>query len=106
MTSKPSGQRWKENCKGEINLKINIEGNIYLESDEHQFMLKRYGNTYINKEGEEVQNYTVIGYYPTIERAINSFITKKLLDSQATTLKELKQDVESIREFVKSKIDF
>lgn len=87
-------------------MKIHIEGNVFIESDEHQFILKRYGNTYINKEGEEVQNYTVIGYYPTVEQAINSLIKKKLLNSQATTLKELKEDVESIREFVKSKIDF
>jgi len=87
-------------------MKIHIEGNVFIESDEHQFILKRYGNTYINKEGEEVQNYTVIGYYPTVEQAINSLIKKKLLNSQAATLKELKEDVESIREFVKSKIDF
>ena len=34
-------------------MKIHIENNIYLESDEQQFLLKEYtGNTYTNKKGE------------------------------------------------------
>lgn len=88
-------------------MKIHIENNIYLESDEQQFLLKEYtGNTYTNKKGEEVETYKNLGYYGTIEHAIKGIINKKLLKSNATTLMELRNDVSNLKEMIDKKINF
>lgn len=84
-------------------MKIHIEDNLYLESDARQYMLKRYSGK-LDKEGNET--YSVVGYYPDVNLAINSLIEMKIKESNATTLKELKEDVADIKTYVKEKINF
>lgn len=88
-------------------MKVKIENNIYLESDERQFILREYaGKTYTNKKGEEIESSTVIGYYPSVKMAVDSLVKKKLLESNATTLKELSEEVENIGQFIREKLSF
>jgi len=88
-------------------MKVKIEDNLYLESDAYQYILREYsGKTYTDKDGKEREVSRALGYYGTVQQAIESLVQIKLRESTATTLTELKEDVESIRRLIKSKLDF
>lgn len=88
-------------------MKVKLDGNVYLESDDQQFLLKEYtGKTYTNKKGEEIEAYRNLGYYGTIQQAIKGIVKKKLLESDATTLQELRNDVSNLKEMIERKINF
>lgn len=89
--------------EGECGMKIQIEENLYLESDARQYMFKRYSGKF-DKTGNET--YSVVGYYPNVNLAINSLVEMKIKESNATTLKELQKDVADIKTYVKEKINF
>ncbi len=83
-----------------MNIEINVNKKGYrISSDRHQFILseirisktsnKRY------KKGEKV--YKDIGFYTKLETLINSLCMLKLKASDATTLKDLKEEILSIR---------
>lgn len=85
-------------AKGDKILKIEVEENVFVESDGTQFLVKKYsGNSYKNKKGEEVEGYSVLGYYGTIEQVMNGLINSKIHESKATTFKELIEDMQQIR---------
>lgn len=83
-------------------MKVQIEDNLYIESDTYSFQLTQYLG--VDKNGNEMKR--TIGYFPTVESCINKVIDMKIKQSTAKTLKELREDVKEIREYVKSKIDF
>lgn len=83
-------------------MKVQIEDNLYIESDTYSFQLTQYLG--VDKNGNEMKR--TIGYFPTVEACINKVIDMKIKQSTAKTLKELREDVKEIREYVKSKIDF
>lgn len=84
-------------------MKIKLDENLYLESDEMQLMIKKYsGKT--DKKGNET--YRVLGYYGTTEQAIKSLINKRLLDSDSTSLKELQTEITKIWDEIKEKLDY
>lgn len=86
-------------------MKVNIEGNLYLESDGMQFVLKDYtGKTYQDKKGKETEAYNTLGYFSTVQSAMRHLVKMKLMQSTATTLNELLQDVERIREYIESRV--
>mgnify|MGYP001488279732 CR=1 FL=1 len=86
-------------------MKVHIEGNLYLESDQYQYLLKEYsGKTYTNEKGEEREGFRVLGYYGTIEQAIRSLVEKKIKQSAATNLKELLEEVKIIKAEISEKI--
>lgn len=88
-------------------MKVKIEDNLYLESDAYQYILREYsGKTYTEKDGKEREVSRALGYYGTVQQAIESLVQMKLRESTATTLTELKEDLEKIRQFIKSKVDF
>lgn len=90
-----------------MKMKVKIEDNLYLESDAYQYILREYsGKTYTDKDGKEREGSRVLGYYGTVQQAIESLVQMKLRESTATTLTELKEDLEKIRQFIKSKVDF
>ena len=83
-------------------MKVHIEGSMYLESDAMQFILKDYtGST--DKNGNEL--YKTLGYFPKIESAIKHLIKVKLMQSTAHTLGELYTELQSIRQFVESRLE-
>ena len=72
-------------------MNIKLDRTYYLESDDMSFML-----VYYDKKG----NRKVNGYYGTLEQLIKSFINVKLRKSNATTLKEIKQELEELKTYV------
>ncbi|OMD19983.1 hypothetical protein BJP48_31495 [Paenibacillus odorifer] len=90
-------------------MKVLIEGGFYIESDDREFVLKEYSGK-INKpakgETEGKPAFKIHGYYPDVQGAAQKFLKMRISSSQATNLRELIADVESIREFIRSRIDF
>lgn len=90
-------------------MKVQVEGNLYIESDEYQFILKEYTGAISKpaKEGEEGRPvYNTKGYFPTVESAMSKVLTMKLKQSTAQTLHELIADVERIREEIRTVVTF
>ncbi|GBF73136.1 hypothetical protein PA598K_01421 [Paenibacillus sp. 598K] len=80
-------------------MKVRVEGNIFIESDERQFVIKEYTGGTDNK-GREISK--TLGYYPKIQHCLNHFKTMKIKESTATTLSELRQDIKRIEEYIKT----
>ena len=84
-------------------MKVHIEGNMYLESDEYQFILKEYtGNK--DKQGREL--YKTHGYFGKLEQALNKLVKMKIKESKSTTLKELLKEIKELKQYFREKIDF
>lgn len=47
--------------------------------------------------GEPVENQFNVSYHPTIESALNNLVKRGLIESDATTLAELKADLDRIK---------
>ena len=84
-------------------MKIKIDENLYLESDENQLMLKKYSGK-LDTQGRET--YRVIGYYGNIEHAAKSILDRIVLDSDATSFEALRKEVKEKWEEVKRKMEF
>lgn len=91
-------------------MKVKIEDGLYLESDDYQYILKRYTGTYSTrnkgKEDEhEVENYRVLGYYSTVTQAVNKLIEMELRTSSAETLEQLIKDLGAIKRYIEIKLE-
>ncbi|GEM_PF-1734990 len=84
-------------------MKVHIEKNIYLESDGTAFSIREYTGKNFNKDGKEIPK--VHGNYSTVKSAMNGLIKKKVMETTATTLKELVEDLERIEKFIVSKLN-
>lgn len=79
-------------------MKVHVGDNIYIESDERQFVIKQYKGA-TDKDGNEV--YKTLGYFGSLKAAIKKLVTIEVMKSEAKTLKELLVDIKQIE----SKID-
>lgn len=91
-------------------MKVKIDDNLYLESDEHQYILKEYTGTYtVRNKGEDdeyqVENFKVHGYFRTVSQAINKLVSDEIKASTAKDLKELRQDISAIKKWVENKME-
>jgi hypothetical protein len=85
-------------------MKVHIEDNIYLESDERQFIIKKYTGSINKQTNQEV--FVPLGYYSQLESVVKALVRMKIRQSSATTFEELIQDLKRIEEWIKSKIDY
>jgi len=86
-------------------MKVHIENNLYLESDPYQYLLKEYsGKTYTNKKGEEIEGYSTLGHFGTINQAIKYLMEMKIKESTAKNLTELLREVQQIKKDINKKI--
>lgn len=82
-------------------VKIEIEKDLFLESDERQFILRKYGKESVNDKGEITRSYTPLGHYGSVEGALRGYLKRATRQSNATSFKELVEDVKR----VEAKID-
>lgn len=82
-------------------MKVQIEGKLFLESDERQFILKEYTGKH-DKDGKDT--FKILGFYGTIQQAVKAFVRMKIKQSTAVTLSELVLDVNRIEAYIESKI--
>jgi hypothetical protein len=82
-------------------VKVQIEDNLYLESDGLQFIIKEYTGK-LDSQGNE--RFKTHGFFSTVKSAVEHLVKMKVMQSTATTLCELVQDVERIRQYIESKL--
>lgn len=84
-------------------MKVNIENNLYLESDSMQFILKEYnGNE--DKHGNPL--YKTHGYFPNIKSALKHVMKMKIMNSTAANLVELRSDIGKIERIINTHFDW
>lgn len=83
-------------------MKVHIEDNLYLESDDYSYMIREETGT--DKEGKPT--YKTHGYFSTVQSAMKHLLQMKIKQSTAVSLSELLQDVKRIEQYIESKINF
>jgi hypothetical protein len=83
-------------------MKVHIEGNIYIESDSLQFIIKEYTG---KKTTGGADRFIAHGYFATLAQAIKHIVKMKIKESTAQTLSELVQDLKRIEEYIYSTIN-
>lgn len=73
-----------------------FRGNLFLESDSMQFILREYREQRLDKHGKETQTVLNVGYFTNIVSALNHVIKMKVMQSTAQTLTELREDIQRI----------
>lgn len=81
-------------------MRVHVQGNIYLEADEFQFCLKQYTGAVDKRSGREKAK--TIGYYTSLSGVIKKLIRLNMAHSEATTLLEMKQELERIHLWARS----
>lgn len=79
------------------NVKIKIEDGLYIESDDLSFLVKEYSGK-LDKKGNEISR--TLGYFNSLKQACNFIIKRKLMRSDATTLKELLEELKRIEKWI------
>ncbi|MEJ8547108.1 hypothetical protein [Brevibacillus borstelensis] len=82
-------------------MKVQIEENLYLESDGLQFIIKEYSGKEDNL-GRPL--YKVHGYFSGVGQAVKHLVNMKVMESTAQTLSELCQDILRIERCIESKL--
>ncbi|UED70760.1 hypothetical protein [Brevibacillus sp. HD3.3A] len=82
-------------------MKVQIEGNLYLESDDMQFIIKEYNG---KKDATGRELYKTHGYFPSVQSAVKHLVKMKVMQSTAQTLSELHQDALRIEQYVESQL--
>lgn len=91
-------------------MKVKVDDNLFLESDEHQYILKLYNGTFTTynegKENEyERENFKTLGYFASVEQAIKKLIDMEIKTSSAENLSELLKDINAIKRWIESKFE-
>lgn len=74
-------------------MKLHVEGNLYVESDERQYIVREYLGTF-DKEGRE--NQKTPHHFKTFGGVLRYLLNKELRATTATTLFELLKEFERI----------
>ncbi|MFM1655565.1 hypothetical protein ACI7RC_26230 [Brevibacillus sp. B_LB10_24] len=82
-------------------MKVQIEENLFLESDGLQFIVKEYTGKQDNL-GREL--YKVHGYFSSVRSVLKHLLKMKIMQSTAQTLSELCQDILRIEQYIESKL--
>lgn len=78
-------------------MEIKLENNLVLSSDENQLTLRK--EIGVDKEGKAT--FKTLGYYSTLEQALEGYLRFKIKTSQATTLQELLNEIKALKHYIK-----
>ncbi|WP_144575414.1 hypothetical protein [Bacillus cereus] len=83
-------------------MNVQINEDYRLISDKHNVILQEKYEKVDNETKEKTGEYGFkdVGYYPTLEMALKGFVKKVSLNSKATNLKELLEEIKSIRKLI------
>ncbi|WP_409341044.1 hypothetical protein [Paenibacillus sp. MBLB4367] len=81
-------------------MKVQIEENLFIESDTHNFMIREYKT----RNDGKAERVTTHGYFLSLAGAAKHLVKMKVKQSTATTLQELVSDIQRIEEYIHSKI--
>ena len=74
-------------------MKIQIEDKLFIESDDMQFIIKKYTGKFDKNEKE---TYKVLGYFATLQQAVKHLIKLSCMESTVTTFQELFDELDRI----------
>lgn len=83
-------------------MKIQIEENLFIESDSLQFLIKEYSG---KKDKKGYAEYNVHGYFVSLAQAVKHLVKMKIKESTAKTLGELLKDIKRIEAYIESRIN-
>lgn len=79
-------------------MNIQLEKDIYLTSDENCFQIKKL----VGYDKKEKPNYKTLGYYSTLEQAINGYANNHMRMSEATSINQLRNELEALDNHIKN----
>jgi hypothetical protein len=82
-------------------VKVQIEDNLYIESDAYNFILKEQT---VRKDGIGAGKTIIHGYFSSVESVIKRVLKMKIKQSTATTLQELVLDIQRIEGYIHSQL--
>lgn len=82
-------------------MKIEVGDKLFIESDDMQFILKKYSGKY-DKNNKET--YKVLGYFITLKQTVKHLIKLQCMESTAETFEQLFDDLERIENKIDSLI--
>lgn len=74
-------------------MKVHVGDNLFIESDELQFIIRKYSG---KNDKNDRPIYTNLGYFSSLSAAIQRLVKIKVMESEATTIGELLTDLERI----------
>ncbi|MNG15810.1 hypothetical protein D3C84_996610 [compost metagenome] len=77
-------------------MKILIEGQIYIESDPHQFIIREYTGKFYGEGDKRKEAYNNLGYFTSLPAALRFLLKREIKESTATDLKALLADMRRI----------
>lgn len=80
-------------------MKIQVEDKLFIESDDMQFMIKKYSGK-LDKNGNEISK--TLGYFSTLKQTVNHLIKMHCLASTAETFEQLFEDLDRIENKIDS----
>lgn len=85
-------------------MNIRIDKDYKLTSDERNVILTKISIGQSGKsKGKEVESN--VGYYGTIEHALNDYLRIKINTSQATSINELKAEIREVKQTIKNMME-
>lgn len=75
-------------------MKIQVEDKLFIESDDMQFMIKKYSGKIDEKTQKET--YKVLGYYSSLKQAVKHLIKLECMESTVTTFQQMFDELERI----------
>ena len=78
-------------------MKIKLDDKHCLKGDQFSCWITTES---VNKETGKLRENRVSGYYGTVQEAVGSYIDRKIMSSEAESLKELMAGVEALKETV------
>ena len=79
---------------------IKLKGNYVITSDNNQFILSKV----LVKQKSSEEYYSSVGFYGSLEHALNAYTKNVILQSEATSIKELLDELASIKQYLKESI--
>jgi hypothetical protein len=75
-------------------MKIQIEDKLFIESDDMQFIIKKYSGNFDKKT--EKETYKTLGYFPSLKQAVKHLIKLQCMESTVTTFQQMFDELDRI----------
>ena len=78
-------------------MRIKPDEKHYLRGDQYSCWITTES---VNKETGKLRENRISGYYGTVQEAVGSYIDRRIMSSEAETLKELAEEVRNLKKTV------
>ena len=79
---------------------IKLDEKYVITSDEMNVILAVDYGMKEDKDGKECRNTSAQGFYASVEDAINGYLRRRVNASQATSIRELIEEIRDLRKYV------